>query len=172
MFSFVVPHVYKFMSKMSVIVVSYLLMCCSSPRDAKNEPLMIDQANWLVGVWNFESNGKQAYEMWKQVNDSIYAGKSYSLVDGDTISSEYMKLVQQSDEIYYIPTVVGQNTGRHVTFKLTLIHPGKLVFENPAHDFPQVIVYEKISDDSLVAQVSGMMKGEYRALKYPMRRLK
>ena len=153
-------------------LLACLLMCCSSHQSEKGRALKIGQARWLAGVWTFESNGKQTYEMWQQLNDSTYTGKSYSLVDGDTTTYEDVRLLERDGEIAYIPIVVDQNAGKPVTFKLTFINPGKLVFENPSHDFPQIISYEKISNDSLLAQISGTVKEEQRVRIYSMQRMK
>jgi hypothetical protein len=46
----------------------------------------------------------------------------------------------------------------------------KMVFENEQHDFPQQISYQKLSRDSLVAEISGVIKGEFRAQQFPMRK--
>lgn len=46
-----------------------------------------------------------------------------------------------------------------------------LVFENPMHDFPQIISYTKITCDSLVAQISGEKNGQERKQAFPMKRV-
>lgn len=132
----------------------------------------IEQASWLLGAWFNESRKGVNYEEWKKYNDTTYVGKSYSIQGGDTTSSEHIKLVQNGSEINYIPTVEDQNMGMPITFKLTFINDNKLVFENPAHDFPQTITYKRLSGDSLVAEISGVIKGKYRAREFPMRRVK
>jgi hypothetical protein len=45
-----------------------------------------------------------------------------------------------------------------------------LVFENKEHDFPQKITYTKISNDSIVAEISGMKDGKQSKESYPMKK--
>jgi hypothetical protein len=147
---------------------------CSQKRTIDNEPIKpkkIAQANWLVGTWSSTSGERSNYELWNKHNDSTYVGRSYSIQNGDTVSAESIKLVQQGEEINYIPTVQGQNNDMPVTFKLVSLDSSKLIFENPAHDFPQIITYWRVSPDSLIAEISGVINGEHQAQKFPMRRV-
>ena len=47
-----------------------------------------------------------------------------------------------------------------------------IVFENPQHDFPQIISYTKINADSLVAEISGSKNGQELKQTFPMKRVK
>jgi hypothetical protein len=147
---------------------------CSQKPTIENEsvkPKEIAQANWLVGSWVSESGERSDYETWNKFNDSTYVGKSYSIQHGDTVSAESIMLVQQGEEINYIPTVQGQNNDMPVMFKLVSSDSNKLMFENPAHDFPQIITYWRVPPDSLIAEISGVINGEHQARKFPMRRV-
>lgn len=144
----------------------------SSDNESGNLVEGIEQASWLLGAWFNESAKGVNYEQWKKYNDTIFVGKSYSIQGGDTTSLEHIKLVQNGNEINYVPTIPDQNMGMPVTFKMIFINDDKLVFENPSHDFPQTITYTKLSEDSLVAEISGVIKGEYHAQEFPMRRVK
>lgn len=46
-----------------------------------------------------------------------------------------------------------------------------LVFANPAHDFPQRILYRRVGSDSLVARIEGPRGGQMRGIDFPMRRV-
>lgn len=127
-------------------------------------------AGWLVGLWVYESPKGNIYESWKKLNDSLLVGRSYSIVGNDTITGEEISMVELNGEVNYIPTVKDQNEGLPVKFKLTSISEGILVFENPAHDFPQRISYQSIAADSLVAEVSGPMNGTQKSQRFPMHR--
>ena len=147
---------------------------CSQKPTIENElikPKKIAQANWLFGTWVSESGGRSNYETWNKYNDSTYVGRSYSIQHDDTVSSESIKLVQQGEEINYIPTVQGQNNDMPVMFKLVSSESNELTFENPTHDFPQIIKYRSVPPDSLIAEISGMINGEHHAEKISMRRL-
>ena len=47
----------------------------------------------------------------------------------------------------------------------------KMIFENPRHDFPQVISYAKTGANSLVAEISGVEKGKEHKETYPMKKI-
>lgn len=73
---------------------------------------------------------------------------------------ENIRLVQEHDDLFYIPTVKNQNDGLRVRFSTKTISETQLVFENPQHDFPQIISYTTITADFLVAEISGTKNGE------------
>jgi len=162
------------MKRNLAIALIFTFTACSQKPTIENEsikPKKIAQANWLVGTWFSESGGRSNYETWKKYNDSTYVGRSFSIQHGDTVSSESIMLVQQGEEINYVPTVQGQNNNSPVKFKLVSSDSNKLIFENPAHDFPQVITYWNAPPDSLIAEISGAINGEHQAQKFPMRRV-
>ncbi|MDT3404332.1 DUF6265 family protein [Mucilaginibacter terrae] len=133
------------------------------------KPTLANHAAWLLGTWQNKSPQGLLVEKWQKLNDSTYTGKSYFLAGKDTAFTESIVLEQRGGKLYYIPTVKNQNDGKPVKFT----QAGKgLVFENPAHDFPQRITYTQIKPDSLVAEISGMSKGKFKSEKFPMGRVK
>lgn len=147
---------------------------CGSPAtkpisESQNYPELLF-AKRLLGTWQNSWDGGMASESWEQLNDSIFTGKSFVVMGKDTVSSESLILKQVGKDVWYIPTVKDQNNGKEVPFKLTSSANNQLVFENPEHDFPQKISYTFITDDSLVAEISGNISGENKAEQFPMKR--
>ena len=132
----------------------------------------LEKASWLIGKWQNNSPEGNATETWEMKNDSAFAGKSYFVVGKDTVSSETISLEQNGKELFYIPTVKTQNNEQPVKFALTSSTSKQLVFENPKHDFPQKISYTQITNDSLLAEISGTMDGKQNSQKFPMTRVK
>ena len=132
----------------------------------------LEKANWLIGEWQNNSTEGNATEVWKKKNDSTFVGNSYFVIGKDTVSSETISLEQNGNKLFYIPTVQDQNAGKPVKFTLTSSTSNQLIFENPKHDFPQKISYTKITNDSLMAEISGMMNGKQNSQKFPMIRVK
>lgn len=155
-------------------LIVFLITCTSSKtgneHEVADETKGIELARWIVGSWRNETSDATIYETWKVVNDSMFSGESYSIRHGDTVSSEVIKLVQRNDRLIYVPTVAGQNSGRAVEFISTSITGEKMVFENPDHDFPTMIRYERMSEDSILAEISGEVNGNIRSISFPMRR--
>jgi hypothetical protein len=132
----------------------------------------LHQAAWLLGEWKNNTPRGILYEAWQVKNDSTYAGKSSFVVGTDTVSSETVELGVRGGKLLYIPTVRNQNNGQPVTFTETTVTAKVLVFENPAHDFPQRITYTQVTSDSLVAVISGKKGEKEKAIQFPMRRIK
>ena len=107
-----------------------------------------------------------------RLSDSVYTGESFVRSGQDTVSFEKLSLVQEGKTLFYIPIVSNQNGGQPVRFHLSEAGDGVLVFENPAHDFPQKITYTRIKTDSIVAEISGKTGKEEKREQFPMIRVK
>ncbi|WP_343634363.1 DUF6265 family protein [Fluviicola sp.] len=108
--------------------------------------------DFLVGTWLSED--QTTYEHWDKLSSTSLKGYSYEVKNGEIKMNEYLDLVQRKDGTFYIPTVIGQNNGKPVEFKLVASDSG-FVFENKAHDFPKKISYRMISSTEIFVQVSG-----------------
>ncbi|BAV07342.1 hypothetical protein SAMN05421788_10236 [Filimonas lacunae] len=131
----------------------------------------LQQARWILGVWQQKAGKRTQIEEWKQADDSTFTGRSYFLKGKDTVLLEQTTLEYRHQQLFYVPVVQGQNNEQPVRFTLTDIQIGKLVFENKEHDFPQKITYQRITQDSAVAEIAGMLKGSYQARPFPMKRI-
>lgn len=132
----------------------------------------LQRAIWLKGAWQNKSNGRISIEEWHQSNDSTLVGLSYFISGKDTTLTETINIQSRNGNLFYIPVVVNQNNNEPVYFRLTAATDTKLVFENPEHDFPQKISYTRIGRDSLVAEISGSIKGKMKARQFPMKKVK
>lgn len=132
----------------------------------------IKKAEWLIGTWENKTSQGSIYETWVKISDNELSGKSFALKEKDTIVFETIQLVQEQSGLFYIPAVKNQNNNKPVRFAVKTISDNKLVFENPQHDFPQIISYTKIGADSAVAEISGIKKGKESKQLFPMKRLK
>lgn len=96
----------------------------------------------ILGEWHFDVQDYLFLEIWEKVSPNTFEGKMYQIHfnSGDTLTSEHIRLVEASGEIYYVVFGAGNND-MPVPFKLTGLSDTNAVFENPAHDFPQKIEY-------------------------------
>jgi hypothetical protein len=156
-------------------IITALLLASCSTQQQKEAPAAyteMKKSAWLIGSWENRSQEGNAYESWTKENDSVYTGQSCFVIGTDTVSSESIRIEQRGEELFYIPTVKEQNNGRPVSFTMTASAENELIFENPGHDFPQKITYLKITDDSLVAEISGNLEGKASAQRFPLKRVK
>lgn len=152
---------------MKTLLPAIIFCCCLTGGEKQ-----IDKAGWLIGTWGNKTSRGTTYETWKKISNDELQGKSYALKGKDSTVFETVRLLQKDGQLYYIPVVKGQNSGLPVRFTLKTISDKQLVFENPSHDFPQVISYMQVTTDSLVAEISGSRNGQFRKITFPMRRLK
>lgn len=146
-----------------------LLLSCEQPATESKAPL--EQVSWLLGKWSAEMDNGIIAEEWKQVNDSLFEGVGSFVMNGDTLSSETLQLRSAGGELYYIPTVKNQNEGKAVFFKYNPASENELRFENKEHDFPQYISYRQVGQDSLIAEIGGVINESVRKETFPMKRV-
>lgn len=108
---------------------------------------------WLVGIWQEE--GKQAFEVWKKEKDFL-AGESYRMQDGSKVVTEEIKFLKKGNDFYYVPDVAGPQGP--IEFKVTSFDTNSFTAENPQHDFPKKIRYQKMDDTHLKAAIGDQDK--------------
>lgn len=113
------------------------------------------------GTWQMKTKKGYICEQWNLKGEKELAGTGFSVSGKDTTIQERVKLVKNATDIYFVPLVTNQNGGKEVQFKLISATNQEYVFSNPAHDFPQRIVYKFISPDSLHAWVDGQHNGKF-----------
>lgn len=120
---------------------------------------LMDKLGWLYGAYRQPMGKMTTYESWAVLDENHWQGRG-SVVNakGDTVFRETLQLVQQADAVWYIATVADQNGGQPVRFRATTITDSSAVFINPAHDFPQMIVYNKSA-----AGITVTIEGKSRA---------
>lgn len=108
---------------------------------------------FLQGTWKVED--KDTYEEWEMVTINMYMGASYKIKNGKKVVSENLSIRKSGKSIIYTATVLNQNHGKGVEFTLNQIDENTFSFENPNHDFPNKIIYKKITDKQVYVKVLG-----------------
>jgi hypothetical protein len=160
-----------------VVFFSWLNSCNSSKQkvitNASTKVHLLDTAQWFIGTWQNQTSEGLFTEKWEQKNDSVFIGiSSVTLNNKDTAFSESISLEQKNDELFYIVSVKNQNKELPVSFKLISASAKQLVFENSKHDFPSKITYVKISEDSIVASIFGVIEGKEKTEYFSMKKKK
>jgi len=154
--------------KTTIAILVLIAVFCSCKKAEKTNKMAV--VDWLIGTWENNMEKGRLSESWEKVNDSTFSGKSFFIKDNDTLSDETIILKQKDTNLFFIPTVKGQNNGNPVVFKMTSNSAKQIIFENKTHDFPQKITYTQINKDSLVAEISGIEQGKPSSESYPMKR--
>jgi uncharacterized protein YciI len=114
--------------------------------------------DFLSGTWKMEN--KEIFEHWDKLNNQHLKGFSYQLENGLIRVTEYLEIAQKGNDVVYTATVIDQNQGKGIDFKL-IQTDSTFVFENPNHDFPKRISYQKLSDKDIFVQVSDGNQGGF-----------
>lgn len=155
---------------MKKVILFLIITLAFNSCQKSNEVSKIVENDWLLGKWENKSKDGNLTEIWKKVNDTIYDGEAYFVKGKDTLHFEKIQMKQDGENLFYIATVKGQNNEKPVTFTHNDTIEKQLVFENPKHDFPQIISYSKITKDSLVIEISGIQQGKPSSERFSMKK--
>lgn len=149
-----------------VLTIATLAVQAGSPPAAKPR---LDALTWLAGHWRLEEGGRRVDEQWMAPAGGLMMGMARTVVAGKLREYEFTVLRQdENGDIFYVANPSKQ---RETAFKLTSLTPDAAVFENPAHDFPQRIIYARRSDGSLLAAIEGPGRdGKPRRVEYAFQR--
>lgn len=116
-------------------------------------PEGIQQLQWLLGTWQRDDlpQGRSGDEVWRGEGDALVGvGSSYR--DGALRFREQLRIVQEGEQVFYVADVPGNPAP--VKFGQSNQQGQSVVFENPAHDFPRRIEYQR-EGERLTARISG-----------------
>ncbi|MBM3796364.1 MAG: hypothetical protein FJW31_20405 [Acidobacteria bacterium] len=129
----------------------------------------LDQLAWLSGKWKGPVGKSESEEHWMAPAGNIMLGMNRTTAGGRVVAFEYLRIFARGGDLFY----VAQPGGKAPTeFKLTQSEARAVVFENPAHDFPQRIEYRLETDGkALVAVVSGVNNGKAGRLEFRFQKI-
>jgi hypothetical protein len=106
--------------------------------------------------------------MWMAPAGGAMLGMSRSVVRDTVREWEHLLLGPTASGLAYTAKPSRQ---AETIFPATLISDTLLVFENPAHDFPQQILYRRRGSDSVIARIEGPRGGQMRGIDLPYARI-
>ena len=110
-----------------------------------------NELSFLEGTWKID--GKEKYEEWKRTANGNLTANIFKIQNTDIKITETSKIILRNSEIFYDATVPSQNNGRTISFQLVSSKNFEFIFENKTHDFPNKIIYQKISPNKLLIKV-------------------
>ena len=121
----------------------------------------LDRLAWLAGCWQIARGDEVIDEQWMPPRGGVMLGMSRTVRAGRTTATEFVTLRVSDGHVAYEANPSGQ---KPTSFPATMVSADRAVFENPAHDYPRRIIYERTGDDGLVAAIddgSGAKRVEY-----------
>lgn len=129
------------MKKLSTVLICLWLTNSASAEECRS----LDVVEWVLGEWTTSPNRVVTHEYWHRVSDETFEGESTTkrVTDGEVLNYETLRLVAMSDGVFYIAKVAHNDLP--VPFRIAQCSEGIAVFENPAHDAPQRLIYRLLN---------------------------
>lgn len=120
---------------------------------------------WMAGYWLSCDGGRQVAETWSPPRVNLMAGTSITVRNG-RVGWELSRIAPTGPAadapLAYFAMPEGQAPA---TFPVVESGPNRVVFEQPAHDFPKRVVYER-DGDVLNARIEGEIDGQMRTIRW------
>ena len=148
------------------VAAAALLLLAAAPLGAQRPTTRLA---WLAGCWQLRAGPRLTEEQWLAPRGGTMLGVSRT-TRGDTLREyEFLRIREAGDTLVYVASPSGQAT---TEFRASAVTDGLVTFENPAHDFPQRIVYRRVGADSVIARIEGTMRGQARGVDFPFARVR
>ena len=129
-------------------LVAWPVLAAASPCES------LQVARWVLGDWISIGEKSELHESWSELGPRTYEGigSERTASDGNITATESLRLVEMAGGVFYIAKV--DRNELPVAFRLNECGADRLVFENPAHDFPRRLEYRHGTDDRMIVAVS------------------
>ena len=131
-----------------------ILLLIVSTAGMSTDCRQLSQLDWLLGEWHMDGMSSTVTERWHRVSEASFEGlgSTTSKANPAQTTSESMRLVDMSGELFFLAKV--PNNPLPVAFVASGCEPGRVLFSNEGHDFPQYLAYQMAADGTLKVQVS------------------
>ena len=116
---------------------------------------------WLTGCWQITRGEQVIDEQWMAPRGEVMLSMSRTVRSGRVTALEFVTLRIADGKILYEAKPSDQAPA---SFTATTATAERVVFENPAHDYPKRITYERKGADAISAWIddgTGVRRVEY-----------
>jgi hypothetical protein len=153
---------------MRTTLISFtLLMLCVGTADQEEEKTPFDGLDWLVGGWARVAGETRMEECWLPARGGVMLGLHRDVFSKDRSFFEYLRIGLEGNDLVYYASPLGRKA---TPFRLKSLSEGKVIFENPDHDFPQRIIYLLKDANTLVARIEGEEEGKEKSSQWEWKR--
>ena len=135
------------------IVTALLCAAIALPAQAQE----LDKLAWMAGHWVQKDAREEVQENWIGPRGNMMVATNLTMTAGRGPSFEFLRIESGADGVAYVAQPGGQPPTR---FALIEQAARRVVFANPAHDFPQRILYWLDEAGALHARVEGPKGGK------------
>lgn len=120
---------------------------------------------WMSGYWLSCEGGREVSETWSDPRAGLMTGMNITVRNGRA-GFELSRIAPTTASPDAPFGYFAQPEGQAATlFPVIEAAPGRVVFQQAAHDFPQRIVYER-EGDVLNARIEGEIEGQTRTVRW------
>lgn len=153
----------KFPASLAVILVSFLTtssaVFAADPAPA-SAGTAVAQLAFLKGTWyGPTSSGRMAEEVVSSPEGGVMVSAGREFKDGRCVFFDLSVFAEKAGKLTLQPYPNGKIAKDDFPATSIDVAARRVVFENPAHDFPKKFVYE-VKGDQLKITLSGEMKGK------------
>ena len=133
---------------------------CSHAAEHPRLLTSVSDLDWLAGHWEHESadGSSRNEELWLAPAGGMMLGVNRTIEDGRAVFFEFLMIREVNGRTAYLAMPGGQTPP--TVFPLVETSASMTaIFENPDHDFPKRIVYQRTGDD-LTATLTGASNEE------------
>jgi hypothetical protein len=128
-------------------------------------PATIDDVSWMAGYWLSCDGGREVSETWSDPRGGVMAGVTLTVGRSGRGSVEFTRIAVVDGRLAFL----AQPNGVPATvFPMIESAPGRAVFENPDHDFPQRVIYSR-EGDVLTGRIEGVFDGQPQSVSWTYR---
>lgn len=150
-------------------MIKILLCCIISPWAMAQVDTVRSAPEWLSGSWSMEGDGRTVEEFWTPVSNGRMTGYGKTMLKGKVTERESMSIEKGPAGVLVFKAKPERQSA--ATFTLVTADDRSLTFADMKHDFPQRIVYRRLSEDSLYAAIEGTVNGKNRLIEFRYRRV-
>jgi hypothetical protein len=121
---------------------------------------------WLQGCWELRDGDRVVEERWTAPRAGSMLGMGRTTRGEKLVEHEFILLTERDGRLAYQAHPSGQPGA---TFLSRPMSGREVVFENPAHDFPQRVGYRSTGPGQLLAWVEGISGGKTRRIEFTYR---
>ena len=146
--------------------IAALALCTALAATARAEGL--DDLSWLAGSWIELKGGTETEEHWLAPKGGMMIAVNRTVRAGKAIEFELLRIEMRDGKPAYLSSPGGRPP---VEFRAIEQAAARIVFENPAHDFPQRILYWR-DGEALMARIEGTDQGRARGREWRFERIR
>jgi len=123
---------------------------------------------WMTGCWERRANNLVVTEQWSFPRAKMMFGAGQTTRGDSTIEYEHTRIFERDGKLVYSARPSGQAPAEFIADSVSGF---SVIFSNPAHDFPQRVIYRRLSADSLLGRIEGLRGGQIRGVNFSYRRV-